>query len=385
MNRKLILPIIVAAQFCGTSLWFAGNAALSQLQDVYQWPVSAVGYLTSSVQLGFILGTLALAITGVSDKFSPSKIFLISSIAGAGCNLISLLVPSSFYLILLSRGLVGICLAGIYPVGMKIAADWNETGLGKWLGALVGAVVLGTSFPHALKLLPELGSSSALLFSVSIIAMLGGVLLYLFVQDGPYRKGATAFSFTAIQKAFKFQPFRAPSLGYFGHMWELYAWWTFIPSIIISYNMLNQTTLNESLFAFVFIASGSVGCFMGGIFSGKFGSGRIATGSLIVSGICCLVSPVLWTFTPLVFIGFMMLWGFTVVSDSPQFSALVAGNAAPEIRGSAITLITCIGFFISIVSIYLISSLIELAGSYYLLILVPGPILGILSMLKNKK
>ena len=210
--------IVVFSQFCGTSLWFATNAILPQLQSQYGWESSALGHLTSVIQLGFIIGTLVFALSGITDRISPSKIFFVSSLIAAACNALVLLDDSSFGLVLISRGLTGFFLAGIYPVGMKIAADWNEQGLGHWLGALVGALVLGTAFPHALKLIPQFIDPTVLVTSVSFLAIVGGCSIYLFVQDGPYRKPATRFSFSEIKSVFKTSSFRAPAFGYFGHM-----------------------------------------------------------------------------------------------------------------------------------------------------------------------
>src|SRR5688572_11390600 len=245
--------VIIFSQFCGTSLWFAGNAVLPQLQALYDWQSNAIGYLTSAVQLGFIAGTLLFALSGITDKLSPSKVFFVSSIVAASCNALMLLDSSSFTLVLLSRGLTGFFLAGIYPVGMKIAADWNEQGLGNWLGALVGALVLGTAFPHGLKLFPQFIEPGVLIVAVSVLVAAGGLLIYLFVKDGPYRKPAAHFSFSEIRTVFKSSSFRAPALGYFGHMWELYAFWAFVPWAVEFYAQSNPLAgvANPSLLSFM--------------------------------------------------------------------------------------------------------------------------------------
>src|SRR5882672_3623289 len=186
---------LLISQFCGTSLWFAGNAILPQLQKEYHWEPGALGYLVSSVQLGFIAGTLAAALSGITDRISPSKIFFISTLLGAGSNLFCLLDISSFNLVLISRLMTGFFLAGIYPVGMKIAADWRESGLGFWLGALVGALVIGTGFPHALNLFPGFVEAKTLTIIVSLMALSGGFVVLFLIKDGPFRKATTRFSF----------------------------------------------------------------------------------------------------------------------------------------------------------------------------------------------
>jgi MFS family permease len=260
-----IFYIIIISQFCGTSLWFAGNAVLPQLQSLHHWQADALGYITSSVQLGFILGTLIFALTGITDRFSPSLVFLFSSFIAAACNAMSLVNLSSFEFVLISRCITGFFLAGIYPVGMKIASDWNEKGLGHWLGALVGALVLGTAFPHALKLSPQLIEPNVLLLIVSALAIAGGLLIYFFVHDGPFRKPSLRFSFVDIQKVFQSQPFRQPAFGYFGHMWELYAFWAFVPWAISYYTSIHaDLKIQETLLAFIVIAAGGLGCLIGG-------------------------------------------------------------------------------------------------------------------------
>jgi MFS family permease len=377
--------MIIIGQFCGTSLWFAGNAILPQLQHLYGWQPGALSFLTSSVQLGFILGTLTIAITGVTDRFSPSRIFFISSVTGALCNLLCLADSSSFGLALTSRFLTGVSLAGIYPVGMKIASDWREQGLGHWLGALVGALILGTAFPHALKLFPEFVEPQAVVLTVSALALLGGLLIEYGVHDGPFRKPAARFSFRDIREIVTIPPLRSAALGYFGHMWELYAFWAFVPWVLITYQAQAGTSFSISLWSFLSIAIGFFGCVLGGKLSISMGSKRVAALALASSGLCCIFSPLLFQFQPALFFAFMLFWGFMVAADSPQFSALVAFHAPAHIRGSAITLTTCIGFAITIGSIQLLNALQNLISARYLLLLLsPGPVLGLLWLFQLK-
>lgn len=384
-RSALVFCILLLSQFCGTSLWFAGNAILPQLQFRFQWPPEALGYLTSSVQLGFIIGTLSIAWRGVSDRNSPSKVFFISSLLGAASNLLVLADLSSFSLVLLSRLLTGFFLAGIYPIGMKIAADWREQGLGHWLGALVGALVLGTAFPQSLNLFPNLIQAEALTIFVSILAALGGILVLFLIHDGPYRKAAMKFSFADVKHAFTQSSFRSPAFGYFGHMWELYAWWAFVPWAVNVFNTLNETTYSIPLWSLVIIASGFLGCVIGGLFSKKMGSKTVAIIALVSSGLCCLTSPSVFDFPPAFFFSLMIFWGFMVVADSPQFSALVAQNAKAEVRGSAITITTCIGFAITIFSIQLLNFLQQqIPPQYLFLCLLPGPVLGLVAMFRNR-
>jgi len=380
-NERFVFYIIVTAQFCGTSLWFAGNAVLPQLQLEFHWPQNYLGYLTSSIQGGFIAGTLCFAVLGLADRFSPSKLFLISSLIAAGTNAVALADLSSFPLVLTSRFLTGFFLAGIYPVGMKIASDWRKEGLGMWLGGLVGALVLGTSFPHLLKEFPLVNRAGTVVTIVTGLAVFGGVFLYLLVPNGPYRKPPTKFSFAAVGKAFRFPSFRNAALGYFGHMWELYAMWAFVPYFIFEYQKFNQSSLSVPLLSFIVIGAGALGCVTGGHLSRAVGSEVVARYMLISSGLCCILSCFVFSSVTWLFITFMLFWGFTVAGDSPQFSALVANYARPEVRGSAITMVICIGFFISIISIQLLNFVQDIiAVKYLFVLLLPGPVFGVITM-----
>ncbi|HMP98739.1 MAG TPA: MFS transporter [Cyclobacteriaceae bacterium] len=383
-KKGFVLSIIVFSQFCGTSLWFAGNAIIPVVQDIYQWSASSVGHLTSAVQFGFISGTLLYAFFGFSDRFSPSKVFFVSSMLAALANLWCLVELSSFELMLYSRVLTGFFLAGIYPVGMKIAADWNEGGLGNWLGVLVGALVLGTAFPHALSFQSAYINPVILLLIVSALALIGGLLVLLLIKNGPYRKAGTNFSFRAVTQAFRLPAFNAPALGYFGHMWELYAFWAFVPWILLKYQQIHKVDINTSFLAFIIIASGMLGCIVGGIVSIKKGSKWVANVALFSSAACCLLALYMWNMPVFIFITFLCFWGFMVVADSPQFSALIAQNAPAHLRGSAITMSTCIGFAITIVSIQLFNFLQEIISYQYLLSFMSiGPLLGIYALNKN--
>ncbi len=380
-----IFYTIIISQFCCTSLWFSVNAILPQLQSDYQWSAKALGYVTSSVQIGFISGTLLFAIIGLSDRFSPSLVYLISSVISASANLLCILNFSSLELALSSRFLTGFFLAGVYPVGMKIASDWQKDGLGHWLGALVGALVLGTAFPHALKLIPGFIDTTTLIISVSALSVMGGLSMWLLVKDGPFHKPSFRFSFADVRAVFNLSSFRAPAFGYFGHMWEVYAFWAFVPVVLLYYQSLTPSEFSLPQWSFIIIASGFVGCIIGGKLSLRYGSKTIAAIALACSALCCLLSTIVFQFSFPVFMAFMFFWGFMVVADSPQFSALVAFHAPPHVRGSAITITTCIGFAITIVSIQLLNALQHLfSPQYLLLLLAPGPLLGLLWLYQRK-
>ncbi|MBK5271413.1 MAG: MFS transporter, partial [Bacteroidia bacterium] len=224
-----ILPLIVVSQFAGTSLWFTGNAVLPELKQALNLNQYAVSLVTSAVMLGFIAGTLVFAFLSLADRFSPVRLFFISSIAGAIFNAAIIWWVKDADSLFVFRFITGFFIAGIYPVGMKIAADWYEKGLGKALGFLLGALILGTAFPHLLKNRDFELPWKTVLYFTSLFAVLGGILMLLFVGDGPYRKKSGGFQWNAFGKIFKSKKWRQAAFGYYGHMWELYTFWGFVP------------------------------------------------------------------------------------------------------------------------------------------------------------
>ncbi len=384
---KRILPLIVAAQFSCTSLWFAGNAVVEDLIENYGLSNGALGHLTSSVQFGFIVGTLLFALLSIADRFSPSKVFVVCATSGAIVNLLALLPGQSLLSLLAVRFATGLLLAGIYPVGMKIAADHHEKGLGKALGFLVGALVLGTAFPHLVKgLLHDLPWQTVFALT-SGISVIGGMVLYLGVPDGPFRRRSPKIDLTASFRVFKARSFRSAAFGYFGHMWELYAFWAFAPILLLTYNRLHTgAALNVSLYSFFIIAAGGAACVVGGYLAMRHGSAKVAVTALSVSGSCCLLSPFVFVLPAYLFIAFLVVWGLAVVADSPQFSTLVAQAAPKENTGTALTIVNCIGFAITIVSIETITYLHHSGYSQWMyLLLAPGPAFGIVAMLAKSR
>ncbi|WP_299153629.1 nitrate/nitrite transporter [uncultured Christiangramia sp.] len=378
-----ILPVIVFAQFCCTSLWFAGNAVMPELTSVLELSSNALSLLTSAVQSGFILGTLLFAFLSISDKFSPTQVFFLCAIFGSIFNLATILEENNLYSLMIIRFLVGFSLAGIYPVGMKIASDHFEKGLGRSLGFLVGALVLGTGFPHLLKATSEIVQLSwnVVIISTSALALSGGLLLRMLVPDGPFRKPHKAKNSANIFKLFQNSNFRSAAFGYFGHMWELYAFWAFVPFMLKIYNHFHPDSIsNIPLYSFLIIGSGAVACAISGILSERFGVAHVARTALIFSGICCLISPLLMLFASEVFfIIFLIFWGVMVIADSPLFSTLIARSAPAEGRGTALTLVNSIGYAITILSIQIVGRSQELLPQQYMfVILAAGPILGVI-------
>ena len=375
---KRILPILVLAQFAGTSLWFAVNAVMPDLQQQMGWPASAVGRLTSALQLGFIVGTLVFALLAIADRFSARRVFLFCALAGALCTLGALMRIASFTELLLWRAATGFFLAGIYPVGMKIASQWFPKGLGVALGWLVGALVLGSASAHGIRALSVELPWSTVMISVALLAAAGGLILFMVIPEPPNHTASTKkLEWQALATIWTDWRVRASVLGYFGHMWELYTFWVLVPLILAT--QLNGQAL--SFAAFGVLGIGAVGCIGGGWLAKRWGSARVATLQLSMSGMCCLLAPWLLSAPLIWFLMWLAVWGITAAGDSPQFSTLTASNAPKHAVGSVLTLTNCIGFALSIVSIELFTSL---AQEHQLSSLLPwlgiGPLLGVLAM-----
>ena len=377
-----ILATIILSQFTGTSLWFAGNAILGDLQQQWSLGIHALGYMTSAVQLGFIAGTFCFAFFALADRLSPRIVFFICSLLGASSNLLIYLMAGGFVSLLVFRLITGFFLAGIYPVGMKIAAGWYRQGLGKALGFLVGALVVGTAFPHLLKGWGQSILWETVIICISAISFAGGLLMLVLVPDGPYLFKGTKFNINALAVIFQSKDLRSAAFGYFGHMWELYTMWAFVPFILMAYGARNPViNVNISFWAFWIIAGGSLGCILGGVISKRVGSASVAFIQLASSGICCLLSPWVFQSSLGLLLGFLIFWGIVVAGDSPQFSSLVALTAPKELVGSALTIVNCIGFSITIFSIQLTNYFIDfIPPDYIFLLLAVGPMIGLISL-----
>jgi predicted MFS family arabinose efflux permease len=379
-----VLPVIVLSQFAGTSLWFAGNALLPDLQRQFALGEQAVAAVTSAVQLGFIAGTLVFALLNLADRFRARAVFFASAVLGAGANASMLALPhleAPHVALLALRFATGFFLAGIYPVGMKIAASWYRQGLGGALGFLVGALVLGTALPHLVRGLGGGLPWQSVSITLSLLAAAGGLLMYALVPEGPYLAKAARFDPGAAVRAFGSPAFRASASGYFGHMWELYTLWAFVPILLSGYGAMHRQAIDVSLWSFVIIAAGAVGCVGGGQLSRFVGSARVAFGQLSLSGLCCLLSPLAFTLPAAGFLAFMVFWGVVVVGDSPQFSALNAATAPKEFVGSALTIVNSIGFAITVVSVQFATWLAQrLPMEWWFVPVAVGPALGLYAL-----
>jgi MFS family permease len=314
----------------------------------------------------------------IPDRYSPARVFFVSAILASAANA-SIFLFKAYEGLFLSRFLVGFFLAGIYPVGMKIVTDWNQRGVGRALGYLVGALVLGTALPHFINSQSMQVSWRLVIGITSALAVLAGVIVLFLVGDGPYRQKSSAFDPQVFRVILRNRNIRDAALGYFGHMWELYAFWALIPVIIRAYNLRQGLDLDVSLWSFFVIGIGALGCVTGGILSLRAGSARVAFTAMLISGLCCILSLLSFSFPPFLFLTFLLIWGFTVIMDSAQFSSLVAQYSEKRYLGSALTIVTSLGFATTIVSIRIMDWLLQDEGNYYW-VLALGPLLALIPM-----
>ena len=375
------LALIVLAQLCGTSLWFSVNGVGLSLSRDLGLSEADLGRLTLTVQAGFIVGTLTLAATGLADRFRASRIFALSCLLGALTNAGFVIAAPHPPLDLLLRFATGLCLAGIYPLGMKLVIGWTPRHTGAALAWLVGMLTLGTALPHLLR-----GSTLGLpwewpLLGASALALAGGAMI-LALGDGPHLPlpGGKARLLDGLA-ALGERRFRAVAGGYFGHCWELYALWTLTPFLVArEVARLGAPEAWIPWLSFGVIALGLAGCVGGGALSRRLGSLWVARRALAASGLVCLAYPLLPWAPPGLLLGLLALWGLAVIADSPQFSALAAASAPRERLGSTLAVMNAVGFALTIPAISLTTALWGLQGSWVLWWLLPGPLLGLWAM-----
>jgi len=379
--RRFPLLAIVLAQLFGTSLWFSVNGVGLSLSRDLGFSEADLGRLTLTVQAGFIAGTLFIATSGLADRFRASRIFAAACLAGALANAGFVLVADQWTLAITLRLLTGLCLAGIYPLGMKLVIGWTPKHTGAALAWLVGMLTLGTALPHLLR-----GASLGLpwewpLLGASCLALAGGALI-LALGDGPHLppssgKARLLDGLAALRVA----RFRAVAGGYFGHCWELYALWTLSPFLVArEVARLGASPDWIPWLAFGVIALGFLGCVGGGALSRRRGSLWVARRALAASGLICLAYPLMTWLPPTLLLALLALWGLCVIADSPQFSALAAASAPRERIGATLAVMNAVGFALTIPAISLTTTLWELQGTWVLWWLLPGPVLGLWAM-----
>jgi MFS family permease len=381
MARRMLL-LVAVGQFLGMTLWFSATAAAPAIAAELSLTRSGAAWLTMAVQAGFVAGTLTSALFNLADVLNPRRLFAAGCLAGALANGAIPFTGSASVIIAL-RLATGFALACVYPPGLKIAAGWFLERRGTALGIVVGALTIGSAFPHLLAWGAAAVPWRMLMWVSSALALAGGGVVVAAVKDGPYVTASAPFDPHAARQVIGNRGVRLSTLGYLGHMWELYAMWTWMPAFAAASIAARGTDPGHlgSLVAFVAIGSGAIGCVVAGRWADAWGKARVARFAMIVSGTCAAAASAVYGRPLPVLLALAVVWGFSVVADSAQFSALVSEFSPRTHVGTALTLQTCAGFLLTMVSLRLLPAVAAAAGwRWAFLLLVPGPFAGAAAM-----
>jgi MFS family permease len=379
-RRWQALTLLSIAELLGMSLWFSGSAVVPALSAEWHLSPSQISWIAIAVQLGFVAGTLISATLNLPDIISTRHLLAISAFLGAAVNVVFGLYVHDPATAIALRFATGVCLAGVYPPGMKIMATWFRERRGMALGVLVGALTLGKAAPYLVNALGSANWRSNVLF-VSLLAAIGGLIVLFFVEDGPYALPPAKFDMSQIVRVFGNRGVRLASFGYFGHMWELYAMWIWVPVMIrASVASHNADPRLAEVGSFIVIGAGAIGCVVAGLIADRVGRTLVTSWAMAISGTCCLVIGLLFGGNPYVLLLVAAIWGASVVADSAQFSSCVTELGDPQYIGTALTVQMCIGFLLTSISIELVPKISD--WHYAFMILAPGPVFGVISMLR---
>jgi MFS family permease len=383
-----VLAVLATAELLAMAPWFSASAVAPALAARWELSPAGTAGLTVSVQLGFVAGALISAILTLSDMWSARRLVSASAVA-AGLATVGVALSPSAAVGVTFRFLTGAALACVYPPGMKIAAGWFREARGWAIGVLVGALTLGSAAPHLVRWLVPPGHWRAVLLVAAASALLGAMLVRLVPNDGPYAAPSPPFSWSATPRILGDRAVLLANLGYLGHMWELYAMWTWMAAFVTASETARSAGTESgadvrtraALITFSVVGSGAVGCWLGGKYADRFGRTSITSLAMAVSALCCLAAG--WVFgKPLgLLVPLLIVWGVAVVADSAQFSTAVSELAPREYVGTALTLQTSLGFLLTTVTISLLPLLASAVGwRWSMAALAPGPILGVTAM-----